>query len=64
MRHAAPGLACVAGLALAGRDRRRQARLDGGDVVFLGFTRGGRRIAGVGCRPAPSGGTMNCEQEP
>jgi hypothetical protein len=40
-----------------------QARLDGGDVVFLGFTRDGWRIDAVGCRPAPSGGPMNCEQE-
>jgi hypothetical protein len=40
-----------------------QARLDGGDVVFLGFTRDGWRIDAVGCRPAPAGGPMNCEQE-
>ena len=40
-----------------------QARFDSGDVVFLGFTRDGWKIDAVGCRPAPSGGPMNCEQE-
>jgi hypothetical protein len=40
-----------------------QARLDSGDVVFLGFTRDGWKIDAVGCRPNPSGGPMNCEQE-
>jgi hypothetical protein len=40
-----------------------QARLDGGDVVFLGFTHDDWRIDAAGCRPAPSGGPMNCEQK-
>jgi hypothetical protein len=40
-----------------------QARFDSGDVVFLGFTHDGWKIDAVGCRPNPSGGPMNCEQE-
>ena len=40
-----------------------QVRLDGGDTVFLGFTRNGWRIDAVGCRTASGGGPLECEEE-
>jgi hypothetical protein len=39
-----------------------QVHLDGGDTVFLGFTRNGWRIDAVGCRPVPGGGPLECEE--
>jgi hypothetical protein len=40
-----------------------QVRLQGGDTVFLGFTRNGWRIDAAGCRTVPGGGPLECEQE-
>ena len=40
-----------------------QVRLDGGDTVFLGFTRDGWRIDAAGCRPVPGGGPLECEEQ-
>jgi hypothetical protein len=40
-----------------------QVRLDGGDTVFLGFTRNGWRIEAVGCRTVSGGGPLECEEE-
>jgi hypothetical protein len=40
-----------------------QVHLDGGDTVFLGFTRNGWRIDAVGCRTVPGGGPLECEEE-
>jgi hypothetical protein len=38
-------------------------KLDGGDTVFLGWTRDGWRIDAVGCRPVPGGGPLECEEQ-
>jgi hypothetical protein len=40
-----------------------QVHLDGGDTVFLGFTRNGWRIDAVGCRTVSGGGPLECEEE-
>jgi hypothetical protein len=40
-----------------------QVHLDGGDTVFLGFTRNGWRIQAVGCRTVSGGGPLECEEE-
>jgi hypothetical protein len=40
-----------------------QVHLDGGDSVFLGFTRNGWRIQAVGCRTVSGGGPLECEEE-
>jgi hypothetical protein len=41
-----------------------QVRLDGGDTVFLGFTRNGWRIDAAGCTNVHGGGPMTCEEQP
>jgi hypothetical protein len=41
-----------------------QVKLDGGDVVFLGWTPDGWRIDAAGCHVVAGGGPLQCEEKP